>query len=139
MRLHGGRPLERPRLAPRLRDPAKLLGGLLGFFAALVPAVAGWFAPKLAYTGLTRGEIVYRLFIAFYGLIFPAYVWICVIPAGGKSGPPDRRRFRVFALAVIAAAPMFWMGFIERQTVWFAPGVGLVFLARWLVVARGPR
>ena len=33
------------------------------------------------------GEIGYRVFMSFYGLVFPAYVWICIIP---RRRPPER-------------------------------------------------
>lgn len=74
------------------------------------------------------GEVVYRCFMAFYALIFPAYVWICAWPLG-KTTAPTRRSFTVFAIAVLAAAPFFWMGFIERAMIWVVPGVGVVVVA----------
>jgi hypothetical protein len=94
-----------------------------------------------AYHGLSVGEIIYRLFMAFYGLVFPAYVWLCMIPTGdGHSGPsrPTRGKVRVWLFAVGMAAPMFWMGFVERQTWWLAPGLGVVLAAR-LFLPRGRR
>jgi hypothetical protein len=42
----------------------------------------------------------------------------------------------VFALAVVVAGPMYWMGFIERQWVWLVPGLGVVLLARLLLRRR---
>jgi hypothetical protein len=121
---------------PPFTDTAKVGGAVVGFLAGLVPGAVGLFAGQLAYTGLSRGEIVYRLFMAFYGLAVPAYAWLCMVPAAGVQAPPDRGRVRVFALAVIVAGPMYWMGFIERQWVWLVPGVAVVLLARVLVVRR---
>jgi len=72
------------------------------------------------YHGVKFYEIIYRCFLAFYGLVFPAYVWLCMIR---KRGIP------VWAISVLIAAPMYWMGFIERQTWWLGPGVGVVLLA----------
>jgi hypothetical protein len=74
-------------------------------------------------------ESVYRAFMGFYGLVFPAYVWICVINRPALT----RQSVMVWAGAVLMAMPMFWMGFIERRTWWLAPGVGLVLAARLLV------
>ncbi len=74
----------------------------------------------------------YRLFMSFYGLIFPAYVWLCMIPVRGETGtqPPSIAKLRAFAIAVALAAPCFWMGFIERQTWWLGPGLFIVLAAR---------
>jgi hypothetical protein len=36
----------------------------------------------------------------------------------------------VFALAVALAAPFYWLGFIERLTIWLVPGVAIVLLAK---------
>lgn len=84
------------------------------------------------HAGLTVGEITYRLFMSFYGLVFPAYVWLCMIPVRGERGTqaPGERKLVVFAVAVVLAAPCYWMGFIERQTWWLGPGVGIVLVAR---------
>ncbi len=78
-------------------------------------------------------ETSYRLFMAFYALVFPAYVWICAL----GRGAPTRRTLTVYALAVAAASPMFWMASIERRTWWFAPGLLIVLAAR-LLVRPGP-
>ena len=121
---------------PPFVDAGKVIGGVIGFFAGILPQAAGIFAERLAYTGLSRGEIVYRLFLAFYGLVFPAYVWLCMLPA--RDGPQlNRRKLVVFGLTLAVAGPMFWLGFIDRLMVWLVPGVGIVLLARLLV--GGPR
>lgn len=87
------------------------------------------------YAGLTFFEIVYRVFIAFYGLVFPAYVLLAAVGANGFRGRPSTRTWVVFAGAVALAAPCYWMGFIERETVWLVPGVVIVVLARGLIKA----
>jgi hypothetical protein len=82
-------------------------------------------------------EAAYRMFMGFYGLVFPAYVWLCMIPTrdgnSGIDGPIGRRKLIVWALAVALAAPAFWMGFIEREEWWLAPGLAVVLLARLLI------
>ncbi|MDP9174778.1 MAG: hypothetical protein M3O30_13075 [Planctomycetota bacterium] len=70
---------------------------------------------NVLYHGLESGEVVYRCFLGFYGLVFPAYVWLCVVP-------PRRSQYH-FLLAVFIAAPMFWLAMIEQQMVWAVPGV----------------
>lgn len=116
------------RVSPLAAVPAALLWALL-----LVAAFAAVLATRLApHAGLSAGEIGYRAFLAFYGLAFPAYVWLVMIP--GRSGTVDTRFvLRVWAAAVGIALPMFWMGFIERQEFWLAPGLLVVLLARLLV------
>jgi hypothetical protein len=79
------------------------------------------------------GETIYRGFLGFYGLVFPAYVWLAVLPGEGLRGPTRRTRI-VLAIAIGIALPMFYMAFIERRLVWGVPGVFVVLLSRALVV-----
>jgi len=106
----------------------------LAIGAVLVGGAAGLLAPRLpTHAGLIGPEIVYRCFMAFYGLLFPAYIWICALSGAG----PSRRSLRIWAFAVGVAAPMFWMGFIEGREVWLGPGLLIVLLAR-LAARRSP-
>jgi hypothetical protein len=107
---------------------------LLGTVSGVVVVVLELSA-DLVISGLTPGEVVYRLFMSFYGLIFPAYVWLCMIPVRGEAETrrPTRTKLTVFAVAVLLAAPCYWMGFIERQTWWLGPGLGIVLVARLFV------
>lgn len=109
---------------------AMLVAGGLALATPHVPAVAG----------LSGREVVYRLFMAFYGLVFPAYVWLLVIPrapvdATGRMAA-GQRTTRVFWLAVGLAAPFYWMGFIERSEIFLAPGLGIVLAARLFIAPR---
>ena len=127
----------------------------IAFVMLLAAAVAWgtWLIPDrlAASTGMEAREAVYRCFMAFYGLVFPAYVWLCMVSgrpyAGTSDGAgippavfaddghhaPSPRTLRVFFLTVGIAAPFFWMGFIEREEIWLAPGLGIVLLARMFV------
>ena len=78
------------------------------------------------------------LMLAVYGLIVPAYAWLCMRPTPDGSRGPTRRKLRVFAAAVIAAGPMFWLGFIERKMIWLLPGLAVVLLARLLLLRADP-
>lgn len=100
-------------------------GMLAGFATVFLPCVGE----------LSSGEVIYRCFMAFYGLVFPAYVWICVIPSREGTPRPTRLQIATWLVAVAAAAPMFWMGFIARETWWLAPGLGVVLLARLVLIA----
>jgi hypothetical protein len=77
-----------------------------------------------------NSEDVYRMFMGFYGLIFPAYLWICM-------RRPSRRALVTAAVVIALVAPMFWIGFIEEKMLWLIPGVLLILFARLLIPA-GP-
>lgn len=88
----------------------------------------------------------YRVFMSFYGLIFPAYVWLCVVPtwkvlARGdvESAAPTRRQIVVWLAACAIASPAFYLGFIEGRTWWLLGGVGVVLMARLFVGTTGER
>jgi len=84
---------------------------------------------------ITRGpssETIYRTLMGFYGLVFPAYLCIC-------SDKPSRRGLWVFAIAVVAAAPLFWLGFIQGKMLWLIPGVLLILCPRLFIAAVPPQ
>jgi hypothetical protein len=85
--------------------------------------------------GMGMGEVIYRMFMGFYGLAFPAYVWLCMIPSRSGFSGPSRRHLRVWGAAVGLAAPMFYMAFIELQTWWILPALVIVLGAKLLVPA----
>jgi hypothetical protein len=100
---------------------------------ALLAWLAYWFLPDTRLVGrLYAGEIIYRIFMGFYGLLFPTYVWLIMLPGKGHAAPTTRNLV-VFSAAVIAALPMFWMGFVAQKMIWLAPGLTLVLLARLLI------
>ena len=116
---HGAEP---PR-AGRALTPV-VVGGLFG--------LAGIFASA----GMSQwGELLYRSFMVFYGLIFPAYIVTCAPRLPGAPGP-TRRQFAVLAGVVLLALPCYWLGFMEKQTWWLLPGV-LIVLAGRLFIGRG--
>ncbi|MBX3359329.1 MAG: hypothetical protein KF745_12990 [Phycisphaeraceae bacterium] len=108
--------------------------GEMAALAAVLAAGAGWIstcpisiAPGAADLN-ARFELVYRLFMSFYGLVFPAYVWICM--AGSSAATkPLRRRLAWWVTGVAIAAPAFWIGFVERGTMWTLVGVAVAILA----------
>lgn len=93
--------------------------------------------PLTASLGVTIQpfEIIYRLFLSFYGLVFPAYVWLCMIPTRDGHHGPRRDKLLTLAAAIGLAAPFFYMGFIERQTAYLGPGLLIILLARLIVRA----
>jgi hypothetical protein len=103
-----------------------LISGGLRLPMAIILVVAIAIAAALGFAGGNSGESIYRFFMGFYGLVFPTYVWLCMVP-------PRRSMARVL-IAILVAAPMFWMGFIEREMIWLIPGVAVPLLAK---IARG--
>jgi hypothetical protein len=109
---------------------AKAIGGRYSTLIALV--IAGGAAAlgfacnrgSLLY-GLDVGEVIYRCFMGFFGLCFPAYVWLCMLRRS-----PSRRAMRICAVAVVAALPLFFVGFVAGRMVLLVPGVAIVLLAR---------
>ncbi|HEX8341860.1 MAG TPA: hypothetical protein VF624_13210, partial [Tepidisphaeraceae bacterium] len=79
----------------------------LALAIGLAAGTVGRLSPDVTSIGLTPGEILYRCFMAFYGLIAPAYVLVSL----------SRRRGRWAWVAVIAgiAAPAYWIAFVHRQ------------------------
>lgn len=109
---------------------AKALGGRYSTLIALViagGAAALGFACNRGslWYGLDAGEVIYRCFMGFFGLCFPAYVWLCMLRRS-----PSRRALGICAVAVVAALPLFFMGFVAGRMVLLVPGVALVLLAR---------
>ncbi|CAN5431314.1 hypothetical protein BH10PLA1_BH10PLA1_06720 [soil metagenome] len=76
------------------------------------------------------GEVVYLCFLACYGFLFPASVWLCMIPTADGPQAPDRGRLLRVLLVSAIAFPCYWMGFIERQVWWLIPGVLILIASR---------
>ncbi len=121
----------RERLALAVLGLAVGLGVVLAGAGPLVRQYggeAGWANP------LFGGEVVYRGFMAFYGLVFPAYVAIVSWPVKDGGAVVDRRRVLLMALVVLAAVWFYWTGFVERRTWWVAVGVLVVVAGK--VISR---
>lgn len=97
----------------------------------LLSLIVGWAGMNAA----TGGEIIYRLFLGFYGLVFPAYVWLCMLPGKGRVAP-TKSQWIVTGITILVASPMYYLGFIHNKMMWLLPGVAVVLLARLFVRAR---
>jgi hypothetical protein len=76
---------------------------------------------------MSGGEFMYRMFMSFYGLVFPAYVWVCVIPWRKDRGT-GWGALIACAIVVLVAAPFFWIGFMLERMFWLLPAVGIVLV-----------
>lgn len=101
-----------------------------------VAFVVWWLSGWIHVSGMQSGEFVYRLFMAFYGLVFPAYVWLCMLPTWKAPQTPTRRMWIVLGVAVLLASPFYWVGFIAGKMFWVLPGLGIALLARLFVPWR---
>lgn len=110
---------------PRTRD-----SNLIAALVLVALAVLAAFASARTF------EVTYRLFMSFYALVFPAYVWICMAPTFRAPEAPGRRRLFAFACAVVVAAPFLGLGFLRGEHWALGPGVLVVLLAR-LAAGRG--
>ncbi len=116
------------------------LGVLLLFLSAVAVVVFAPALPPLADIRFAPAEVVYRLFMAFYGLVAPAYVLICVIPyrraardaslPASTSADLTRAKLWCCAAAIVLAAPLYTGGFLFDVT-WMLPvGVGVILAGR---------
>jgi hypothetical protein len=86
--------------------------------------------------GLSVGELAYRSFMGLYGLAFPAYVWLVVIPSGREPAAAaglERGKLVVWVAAVALATPFFGAGFLARESHWLVIGMAIVLAARFVV------
>jgi hypothetical protein len=111
----------------------------LAFVACTVAGLAGAMLAEQRWFGMAPGEVGYRVLLSFYGLVFPAYVWINVIDLRARRmRTATRRSLAVTAAAIALAAPFYFVGFIMRDEPWLAPGFLIVILAK-LAAGRADR
>jgi hypothetical protein len=68
--------------------------------------------------------------MGFYGLVFPAYVWLVMIPSRRAGAGPSAWNLSICAAAILLAAPFFYQGFIDKYVDVLWKGVAIVLLAR---------
>ncbi len=91
---------------------------------------------------LDTHELIYRFFMVFYGLAFPAYVWLCMIPTrdghAGLSGRTGKRKQIVLGVSVLLAIPFYALGFLISNEGWLGAGLGIVLAARFFLSGSRP-
>ncbi len=126
-------------LASSLRVPLRMFA--LGCVViALVAFAAG---PRTTGVAPTVGELGYKLFMSCYGLIFPAYVWVCMIPGrdghAGIAEAAGQRKLVILLIASAMAAPFYWVGWVDGRAAWLVPGVAILLAARPVALALARR
>ena len=114
--------------------------GLIPVSAGLVPVCIGLgaataFLPEIM--GRDPREAIYRSFMVFYGLLFPAYVWLVAIPTrnghAGLGGTQGARKRWIWLAACALAVPFYSVGYLGRHDPWLAAGIAIPLLARLLL------
>jgi hypothetical protein len=121
--------LARLPLLPNGGPPLQLTYGIAitaGFAALVIPKIAD-------YAGMSAGEVIYRNFLGAYGLLLPAYVLYRILRSRNGGSKPHPM---LMWMATGMAAPMTWMGFIERQSVWLTFGIVLVIALAFIPASR---
>ena len=81
--------------------------------------------------GKTAAEIAYRTFLLAYGLPFPAYVWLCMIPT--RKRIKARSKVVVWAGATLIGFPLAFGYLIADQSWWILYLIGVLVVARVVV------
>ncbi|QDU70301.1 hypothetical protein [Mucisphaera calidilacus] len=97
---------------------------------SVVAAAAGIWVFGSADAGAgARMETGYRLFLLAYGLLFPAYVVICMIPPARVM--ELRMAWRVCLATVVLASPSAYWGFVAgSEPLWCLVSLGLIGVGR---------
>ena len=98
---------------------------LLAIGWGLVARTAG---AETTFAGVSLGEVGYRVFLLYYGIVAPAYVLICVVPT--RRELPRAFRRRAFVVTAIAALPLGFVGFVLGETVCLVAVVALIGVGR---------
>jgi len=116
---------------PSHRPPVLDLAPLAG----IALAIAGFLTPSPF--DLSMPEVIYRIFMGFYGLVAPAYIVQIASRSWRSPRAPRRRTITILTLTILFASPFYFMAFIERQTWWLLIGLAFVLVNRALTL-RGP-
>ncbi len=93
-------------------------GGRWRQAAVIVPIIVGALSADLPF----ERETVYLVYLGAYGLLFPAYVLLMMLPAalGRRPWPRTRGGWVGFALLLAVLAPCCFLGFVDLET-WLLP------------------
>lgn len=112
--------------------------GLLCMLSLLAGGVCSWIDLNSWTARMSLGEIGYRAFLTFYGLIFPAYVYLNIWNIRGRClRTRTPRSTLVTLIAIVLASPFFFMGFFVRDERYIPAGVAILLLAKLFTGSEG--
>lgn len=102
--------------------------GAFVFLCVVVSAVSVWALGAEPIGGMTATELVYKMFITAYGVVFPAYIWIVMVPRRGVS--PG---VQVMLLScVIVVLPFAQVGYLGERWAWSLGIPGVILVWPWV-------
>ena len=104
-----------------------IAGGALAYWALT--------AEHVTQFHISVGEAIYRCFMLFYGLVFPAYVFLVMIPTPRLERLTPR--IVVWLVTCLVATPFAFYFIVARSAVLILPMLALLLLAR-LVLHHWP-
>lgn len=82
-------------------------------------------------------EPSYRIFMGFYGLVFPLLVWMVLVPALRDDRKPGQRAWLAWALVLAVTLPGLAAGFLAEREWAIAPSIALALTGLLLTWPRG--
>lgn len=97
----------------------------------------GVFRDPYSSVGIRLTEIGYRAFLVFYGLVFPAYVFIVMLPM--RVPAAQSIRIALWIVATLIALPFGVAGFVYGYSRWMLVALGVLVIARIILdIALAP-
>ncbi|MEM9021991.1 MAG: hypothetical protein AAGC44_15655 [Planctomycetota bacterium] len=124
--IHARETIEDPKASTPWLMAAGGIAILLGFMAGMTQL------PSHAATGgLSWGEAGYRGFLLFYGTVFPAYVWLVMIPTRKPLSRWGRElRTGVYSISCGLAYALAWVSFVMGHSRFILGIFALLIVAR---------
>lgn len=115
--------------------------------ASVIASLAGAGLTLIAFfqTGsdtMSMAELIYRGFMAFYGVVFPAYILIAAWPFNRNVSPlvPNSTQWIAWIILSIAGCAFAWLAFVEGKPRFVLAWAGIMILAAGFGFAvRGKR
>ncbi len=115
---------------------AAIVGMVLAILSAM-PQIAAVVVPK--NVDMSMSEMMYRVFMVFYGLFFPVMVLGCCMPFGKRTPGVTRPRSTLVIMGSAGAVVSFQRGFIDRDTPMLWIGLGIAIACGTIAAAlAGP-
>lgn len=88
--------------------------------------------PVALMGGLTPFEVGYRVFLLAYGVVFPGYVWLCMLPLRGRRIELEWRVW-VWVAAMVLVLPMGYACFVMAWPWWLLGILTVLLVARVII------